>query len=158
MDTHLTDTRETHSPPPDSVNFQQTLGGSSPHSPPPTETLADLGNSFAVPEVSNLHDLPCQDEDLDDPAVSLLFGSESPKDEEQEDNPLSPSPINTYSGYSLRCSSRYGSGWSEPWPSSADTKASTSHLSEPWEKRSGSISPVWLDEKPSMVVCFCIRM
>lgn len=157
METHLTNTTESHSPPPDPVDFQQTIGGSSPNSPPfpPAEIQEDQGNPLAVPEVSNFQNLPCQDEDLESgPSYSLGIDNESPEDEEQEKIPPIHLPISTFSGYS---SSQLNYSCSEPLPASGDTKPSTSHLSGPWAKRSGSSSPVWLDEKPYVVVCFYIR-
>lgn len=66
METYFTNTTESHSPPPDPVNFQQIIGGSSPNSPhfPTAEIQEDQGNPLVVPKVSNFQNLPCQDEDL----------------------------------------------------------------------------------------------
>uniref|UniRef100_A0A5B7AVI3 Ubiquitin carboxyl-terminal hydrolase n=1 Tax=Davidia involucrata TaxID=16924 RepID=A0A5B7AVI3_DAVIN len=168
MDTHLTKSTETEFPSSDLVDFQQTLDGSAPNSPPRTQTLDDLPHSSSVHmesnpnSSSNLDNLsPCSDS-------ALLLDVEYQEGEEEADT-LLYSPVNTFSAHSSShwaepCSSAAATesstlNWSEPWPSAGDTKPSASDWSESWSsyteseiKPSVSASPVRICEiKPSVV-------
>lgn len=129
MDTHFVKSEDDQTPSPDSVDLRQTLSDDSP------ETLDDLDNSYIVPDVYiNVHD------DMVDPSDSALWvdtKSFVDDDEEEDDgNLICPSPINSFSGYSYR---PWSSRWCEPWSSFGSIK--------PWN----SFSPVWFDDKPSLV-------
>ncbi|CAL5355762.1 unnamed protein product [Camellia sinensis] len=140
MDTHLTEPRELDSSTFDSVVLKQTLDGFSPNSPsppPPIETLDDLFNSSSGPSDSNADDSsnfdylsPCPDETLDDQSDSALFLDVDSQEDEEEDDTLHSSPVNTAPAYS-------SSHWSTtPWDSrrgkSEDTKALSLDWPEPW--------------------------
>ncbi|GFS32580.1 ubiquitin-specific protease 20 [Actinidia rufa] len=111
MDTHLTEAREFDYSPSDSVNLKQTLGESSPKSPPQV-TLDDPLVSSAVlselnPDDSSNFDYlsPFCEETLDDLSDSALFLDVESQEDEEKVRTLHSSPANTVPAYS-------SSGWS----------------------------------------------
>ncbi|KAL1829957.1 hypothetical protein DCAR_0209348 [Daucus carota subsp. sativus] len=127
MDTHLENSEDDHSTSPDSVDYEHSSSDDSPETPDDDD---DFDDSFSVPEVY------IDANDLGDPSDDSLWGdTKSCEDGDDDGNLICPSPINSYSVYSYRPLSYR---WGQPW-SAFDYR--------PWN----SFSPVWFDEKPSLV-------
>lgn len=126
MDSHLENSDDDVTLSPDLVDSEQSLSDDSP------ETLDVDDDLYTVPEVCvNVDDMA----DASDSSVWV----DAKSDDDDDGNLICPSPINSYSVYSYR---PWGYKWGEPWPAFDTIR--------PWN----SCSPVWYEEKPSLVVCF----
>lgn len=129
MDTHFENSEDDHTPSLDSVDLQQSLSDDSP------ETLYAIDDSYTVPEVYiNVHDM------VDPSDSSIWVDTKSFENDDDDGNLICPSPINSYSVYSYRPLS---SRWGVPWSGLENFRPSN------------SCSPIWFDEKPSLVVWLC---
>lgn len=126
MDSHLENSDDDVTLSPDSVDSEHSL--SDDDSPETLDVNDDLYTGAEV--YVNVHD-------MGDPSDSSLWVDT--KSDDDDGNLICPSPLNSYSVYSYR---PWGYKWGEPWPAFDTIR--------PWN----SYSPVWYEEKPSLVVWF----
>ncbi|CAK9173400.1 unnamed protein product [Ilex paraguariensis] len=162
MDTQLIKSLETHSPPSESVNLHQNLGGCSSPKSSKQQGRDDLGHLSQFPLQTNLEKSEefdyiraeeSPDGNYSDSPFLICNETKEEEVEEEENDPLISSPISTFQT----------SHWAEPWGWGRDIKPiESSHSSVPvdskpqaldWSECPSSGSNGETENKPSVPVC-----